>query len=177
MSRRPILERERPHLERLGVALATTRRACGLTQREVALGAALSRTHVDRLEAGRRRTRRSTLRRIAAVFVVEEPRLGSVDRVVADFLRFAGPALAEESEYAERVARRRALRTERAWQDEEQRQRLDLLHHLYELEWGRLSRYRPDGQLEEVRAELSGYFAQRMQDERRRRREIERKAG
>ncbi|MBW3646811.1 MAG: helix-turn-helix domain-containing protein [Actinobacteria bacterium] len=126
MSRRPILAREVPHLERLGRLLSTTRRALGLTQKEVALAAAMHWTHLQRIEAGTRRTRRSTLRRIAAVFVLEELRLGPVDDLLEDLVAAAGPALAEESVYAERVARRRRVREERAWNEHRQR-RLGLL--------------------------------------------------
>jgi transcriptional regulator with XRE-family HTH domain len=124
VSRRPILARELPHLQRLGTLLGTTRRALGMTQKEVALAAALHWTHLQRLELGTRRTRRSTLRRIAAVYVLQNPRLGPVDDLLTDFVRVAGPALAEESAYAERVARRRRVRDERAWEQDRLR-RLD----------------------------------------------------
>ena len=59
------------------------------------------------------RTRRSTSLRIAAALVVENPALGSATRLADDLAATAGPALAEESQYAERVARRRELRADR----------------------------------------------------------------
>lgn len=127
MSRRPILAREQPHLQRLGTLLSTTRRALGMTQAEVAREAALHWTSLQRIELGTRRTRRSTLRRIAAAFVLREPRLGPLDDLLDDLVTAAGPALAEESAYAERVARRRAAREERDWREYLERRRRDVL--------------------------------------------------
>jgi transcriptional regulator with XRE-family HTH domain len=130
VSRRPILAREQPHLHRLGRLLSTTRRALSLTQEQVALEAGMHWTSLQRLELGTRRTRRSTLRRIAAVFVLHSPRLGPVETLLEDFVQAAGPALAEESAYAERVARRRALREDRDWQRALEKRRRDLAESL-----------------------------------------------
>lgn len=141
MSRRPIVDSERPYLLALGRLLATTRRAVGLTQQQVALEAGLHWTSVQRVELGQRRTRRSTLQRIAAVFVLQEPRVGPVDVLLDDLVRTAGPALAPESEYADRVARRRAAREERDWQQSLERRRRQLVESLLrfeECEYGRL---------------------------------------
>lgn len=118
-TRRPLLARELPHAERLGRLLATTRRALDLSQADVAFSAGLHRVSIDRLEHGKRRTRRSTLTRIAAAFVLAEPRLGPVERLAESFVDAAGPALAEESVHAERVARRRISREDRAWRRQE----------------------------------------------------------
>lgn len=173
-TRRPILGREQAHLERLGRMLRTTRRALGMTQEQVALGAGMHRVHLDRLESGKRRTRRSTLTRIAAVFVVQEPRLGPVGRLVADLVAEVGPALAEESAYAERVARRRALRTDRAYDQFEANERRALWFFLRQCEQD--GRWRPPGQLEEVETGLLGLFAERLRDARQERAEIDRQA-
>ena len=85
-----------------------------MTQCDLALAADLSRVQIARIESGVRRTRRSTLRRIACVLVVENPRQGPVDQLLNDLVAMAGPALAEESAYAERVGRRRAVRSDKA---------------------------------------------------------------
>ncbi len=170
--RRPLRAHERAHLERLGRLLSTTRRAVGLTQESLALTAGLSRTHVDRLEHGTRRTRRSTLTRIAAVFVHEVPRLGPVDRLVDDLVSTAGPALAEESVYAERVTRRRRLRVETAYRQAKRREELALWRLLYVQEHSR-DQWRTEEQMDELRAEMWGYLEQRMQEVEQRRRELE----
>jgi transcriptional regulator with XRE-family HTH domain len=127
MSRKPLLAREIPHVQRLGALLSTTRRALGLTQAEVAREAGMHWTSLQRLELGTRRTRRSTLRRLAAAFVAHAPKLGPVDALTDQFVAAAGPALAEESVYAERVARRRAVREDRAWRVYLAERRLSLL--------------------------------------------------
>src|SRR5689334_17154271 len=80
--------------------------AAGLTQRALANTAELSVSMIGRIEAGTRRTRRSTLERIAAAF--DQPELGE------ELARLAGPALAPESAYAGRIATRRQRRTEKA---------------------------------------------------------------
>jgi transcriptional regulator with XRE-family HTH domain len=76
-----------------------------VTQGELAKAAQLSTSTIQRIEAGTRRTRRSTLHRIAEA--LGDPKLASV---LADL---AGPALAPESPYAERIARRRERRHRR----------------------------------------------------------------
>jgi transcriptional regulator with XRE-family HTH domain len=104
-SRRPIEAAEITHLEALGARLAAGRRSRRLSQSALAADAELSVSTVQRIEAGTRRTRRTTLERIAAA-------LG--DPELADELpRLAGPALAPESTYAERIARRRQRRHRR----------------------------------------------------------------
>jgi DNA-binding XRE family transcriptional regulator len=65
--------------------------------------AELSESTIERIEGATRRTRRTTLGRIACVLHANAEEL--VD--------LAGPALAPESLYAERVARRRARRCRR----------------------------------------------------------------
>jgi transcriptional regulator with XRE-family HTH domain len=93
---------ETPHLETLGARLAAVRRDRGLTQDTLAEAAELSTSGIHRIEAGTRRTRRSTLDRIAAA--LGDPELA------AELAGLAGPALAPESLYGEPIARRRARR-------------------------------------------------------------------
>jgi len=108
--RRPIDEWEVAHLERLAAGLRTARKAAGLTQCDLALGARISPKTVYRIEAAVRRTRLSTLRRIAEALVAEAPWMGDPGRVTADLATLAGLGLAPESQYRERVERRRARR-------------------------------------------------------------------
>ncbi len=62
------------------------------------------------IENGGRRTRRSTLGRVAAALTDANPSLGD-EKPLADALaELAGPALAPESPHAERIARRRQRR-------------------------------------------------------------------
>jgi len=138
--RRPIRAHERPHLLNIGRLLRTTREACGLSTAELGLYAELSRIQVWRIEQGQSRTRRSTLRRLAAGLAVANPSL-PFGRLLDDLVDAAGPALAEESSYAERKARRRAVRADRAWR-QEMCDRIDyaIAYELANERW-------PDGQL------------------------------
>lgn len=88
--RRPITPNEvRPLLE-LGRQLTNARKAAGLTQRQLAERARLSLRHVKRLEHGTRRTRWSTLQRLAPVLNTDPSALREA----------AGHALAPESPYS-----------------------------------------------------------------------------
>ncbi len=100
--RRPIEAHEVVYLHACGARLAELRRDAGLSQRKLATAAELAPSTVERVEAGTRRTRRSTLDRIA----------GALNRpeAAAELADLAGPALAPESPYAERIARRRERR-------------------------------------------------------------------
>lgn len=104
-SRRLIDPAEAVALEALGRHLAATRRGAKLTQAAVAERAELSVSHLGKLEAGARRTRASTLARIAAALDPDR----AVD-LTDGFIALAGPALAAESEFTERVHRRRTRR-------------------------------------------------------------------
>ncbi|GAC1575743.1 MAG: hypothetical protein NVS3B18_09480 [Candidatus Dormibacteria bacterium] len=151
--RRPLRTHEQPHLIALGRLLGTVRRASGLTQPQLALYAGLSRVQVARIETASTRTRRSTLVRMASALVVHNPGLGSVDRLVDDLVATAGPALAEESQYAERVARRRALRVEAKWRADEHADELGLLRYLHERERSEWWFWRSQQEKDDMRAE------------------------
>jgi transcriptional regulator with XRE-family HTH domain len=173
MSRRPILVREQPHLKRLGTMLATTRRALGLTQQQVALDAGMHWTHLQRLELGTRRTRRSTLRRLAAVFVVHEPKLGPVDELADMLADAAGPSLAEESAYAERVARRRARRLDAAYRQAEREHEVRVMRFLFEYQQRPNRLLRSEEEIDGLRREMWGYFTEQEAEVLARRRAIE----
>ncbi len=111
--RRPIDATEVPDLERLAAGLRSIRRAAGLSQLDLAVRVGLAPSTVYRIEAAVRRTRESTLRRMAEVLIAASPRLGSVDTLTADLVRLAGDGLAPESAYRKRIERRRARRLER----------------------------------------------------------------
>lgn len=107
-ARRPITEAEVADLERLGAQVRELRHEAGMTQQQLADAAQLSRSQVRRIEAGTRRTRRSTLGRIAEAVA---DRIDDDADDLADRLESAaGAALAPESAYAERVAERRERR-------------------------------------------------------------------
>jgi transcriptional regulator with XRE-family HTH domain len=106
--RRPIEVWEREHLARLGTTLKAARLQGGLTVQELAHRADLSARHLHRLERGERRTRSSTLHRLAHVL---SP--GDSDRLVEDWLAIVGMAVAPESRFAARVVRRRQRRIKR----------------------------------------------------------------
>jgi transcriptional regulator with XRE-family HTH domain len=98
----------------LGHLLRASRQAAGLTQAVLAKEAQISERHVRRLERGQRRTRRSTLGRLAYAIVNSEPAVGPATRLVEELVVAAGSALADESDHADRVDRRRARRARRA---------------------------------------------------------------
>jgi transcriptional regulator with XRE-family HTH domain len=111
-----------PDLERLGQGLSILRRSVGLTQRNLAIGASLDPSTVHRIEVGRRRTRASTLARIAQVLVDAAPDVGHVDEVTSFLVMLAGSALAPESAFQERIDRRRQRREDK-WRRESERWR------------------------------------------------------
>lgn len=101
--RRPITDEERPHLAAMGRRLAELRRAACLTQAQLGAVAGVTDDTIGRIERGQRRTRRSTLGRIATGLAVPDP-VATADELAA----VAGPGLAPESTYIDRLARRRA---------------------------------------------------------------------
>lgn len=113
---KPISDEERPYLRALGVALRDLRAHTGLTVLQFCYRALITEGHFWHLVAGVRRTRRSTIARLVAAAVEANPELGPADPIVDRLCEVAGPALASESIYADRVERklqRRARRRER----------------------------------------------------------------
>jgi transcriptional regulator with XRE-family HTH domain len=131
---------EVPYLEAMGTRLRELRQAAGLSQRELADLAQLRQPALSRVERGLRRTRRSTLLRLAGALAprlpgasVPAPAAGLVlyrsdaDRAaheahlarapVVDLARelegLGGPAVAGESAYLARVEARRTRRVRR----------------------------------------------------------------
>lgn len=109
--RRPIEAHERPNLRALGTALREHRVAVGSTQASLAVATGLSERTIRRIEHAERRTRRSTLDRLAAALCSGDP--GAQEYLLQQFVHLAGPALAPESEFADRVSRRRERRSRR----------------------------------------------------------------
>lgn len=91
----------------LGSALRRVRRDRKISQRSLARTAQISERHLQRLERGERLTRASTLDRLARAL---EPDEAAAQVLLTEFLALAGPTLADETAYAERVERRRARR-------------------------------------------------------------------
>lgn len=108
-SRRPITAEEQPHLDAMGAKLRAIRLAAGVSMTELAPLAQLSAAHIGAIERAQRRTRRSTLERLLRPLVPAE----QLDRTVDELVGLAGPALAPESTFADRVQRRR----ERRWRN------------------------------------------------------------
>jgi ribosome-binding protein aMBF1 (putative translation factor) len=75
-SRRPIQPWEVAHLERLAAGLRTARTAACLSQGNLAWRAGMNPSTVYRIEAAVRRTRLSTLRRLAVALVEAAPWMG-----------------------------------------------------------------------------------------------------
>jgi transcriptional regulator with XRE-family HTH domain len=123
--RRPIQPAETPYLGALGNRLRELRRSRGLTQGQLADAADLSRRHVERLEAGNRRTRRPTLFRIAEA--LGDPSL------VNELAILGGLALAPESDFGERVALRRARRVHKQAQARNREKQAETLQALQAL--------------------------------------------
>ncbi len=109
-ARRPIESSEVPHLERLGGLLKGLRKAAGMTQRDLARNAELSSWMLGQIERGTRRTRRSTLGRIARAIVGAHPNASTEGELTEQLVEAAGEALAPESSYRDRVDRRRKKR-------------------------------------------------------------------
>ncbi len=80
-----------------------------MTQADLAVAAALSERTIRRLEVGERRTRRSTLERLVEAVAPTQPH-AEREALLQELVGVAGPALAAESAYPERVQARRARR-------------------------------------------------------------------
>ncbi|WP_404387831.1 helix-turn-helix domain-containing protein [Humibacillus xanthopallidus] len=110
--RRPIQEWEVPYLKALGQELRALRLEAGITQEALAVSTGLSSRSLRRLERGERRTRYTTLARLS----VRLSHSSSPERardLLDRLLTIAGPALAPESQYAERLDMRRERRARR----------------------------------------------------------------
>ena len=117
--RRPIEPWEVPHLECLAAGLRSLRSAVGMSQIALAIAAGLSPTTLYRIEAAVRRTRASTLQRIATALVEAAPGRWTVEGLTADLATLAGMGLAPESGFRGRVERRRARRGDRQARQQE----------------------------------------------------------
>lgn len=97
---------EEPYSHRLGALVCLLRGGAGLSQRQLARAVGLSDRFLSHVELGRRRTRLSTLREVAAVLA---PLVGRDREVVLGALvEAAGPALAAETGRSEgSIARKR----------------------------------------------------------------------
>lgn len=112
-SRRPITAAEVPHLEALGAGLWRLRRQAGMSRRALGEGAALREGTIEEIEHATRRTRRSTLARIAAALVEWTATPETAEEIEQYLVTLAGPALGGESIHPERVERRRQRREAR----------------------------------------------------------------
>jgi transcriptional regulator with XRE-family HTH domain len=110
--RRPITPDEVPGLVALGDELRRLRRdVAGLARPQLAVRAQISVRTVEQIELGIRRTRRSTLERVVGGLTGDVVGRGKkCDTLVERLVDLAGPALAPESHYRDRVERRRRRR-------------------------------------------------------------------
>lgn len=89
---RPLSDEERRALAAMGATLREAREEAKFSRPELARASGVSRSHIAVLEAGERRTRHSTLRRL-----VEAMYDGAVaDELLADLVDVAGPAIVPE---------------------------------------------------------------------------------
>lgn len=107
--RRPLQDWERPHLRRLGAELRLLRVEARMTQAGLAVAAGIAERSLRRIEHGERRTRRSTIERLSDA-LANAWGVGLREHPLHRLLVAAGPVLAAESPFAERVAARRARR-------------------------------------------------------------------
>jgi hypothetical protein len=103
----------------MGAMLRLAIRSAGLPLAELGERAQVSDDTLRALGAGRRRTRRSTLGRICFALAKARPELGDPKRLADELAAAAGPALAPESPYAARIARRRERRFRRRARERE----------------------------------------------------------
>lgn len=112
--RRPILDEEVPHLEAFGAELRSLRMRARLKRAELARRAELSQDHLGELERATVRTRRSTIERIAAALAGAIGDDVTQEGITEQLVQAIGIALAPESQYVDRVNRRRQVRTAEA---------------------------------------------------------------
>lgn len=109
--RRPIASEEVAGLRALGDEIRRLRgQVARVARPRLAVRSEVSIRQLEQIEQAIRRTRRSTLARIAGALVELEPSIGTADELVARLVALAGPALAPESDYHERVEKRRRSR-------------------------------------------------------------------
>ena len=109
--RRPIAADEVVGLEALGGELRRLRReVAGISRARLGVLAEVSSRQLEQIERGIRRTRRSTLERIAEALVQIRPDLGEPAALAVWLVALARNGLAPESEYRERVDKRRKAR-------------------------------------------------------------------
>jgi hypothetical protein len=109
--RRPITSDEVVGLQALGDEIRRLRWNVARVHRpRLAIRAEVSVRQLEQIEQAIRRTRRSTLARIAGALVGLRADIGSAEELVERLAALAGPSLAPESEYRERVEKRRRAR-------------------------------------------------------------------
>jgi len=127
--RRPITPDEVAGLEALGDELRRLRwTVARLARPALAVRAQLSVRQIEQIEQAIRRTRRSTLDRIAGALVDVRPDLGDAADLAEWLEALAGTALAPESKYRDRVEKRRKARWRRMERQVLYRHVLPMLH-------------------------------------------------
>ncbi len=131
-TRRPITTDEQPGLDTLGRLLREYRTSAHLTRADLAQLVGVHPSTIERIERATRRTRRSTLEAIALALaeVIGQP----TSAISSPLLTVGAPVLAPESEYADRIARRRQRRHRKAENTHHQRHREALWAAVYALD-------------------------------------------
>jgi hypothetical protein len=115
--RRPIETSELENLRELGREVRALRFVRGrliVRSSQLGLRAQVPRMTLWRIETGVRRTRRSTLQRLAKAASRLNPSAGTQDEIFERLIEAAGDALAPPSKYQYRVNRRRTRRFRRS---------------------------------------------------------------
>jgi transcriptional regulator with XRE-family HTH domain len=159
--RRPLLDWERCLATQLGAELRRFRIEAGLSQASLAARAGVAERSLRRIEHGQRRTRRSTLDRLAQGMAQELAVKDHPEVVLARLLAAAGPTLAPESIYGDRVnARRRArrARASRRFVTQHITKYDELLDGVLETHWHsrRIARYRTRDRVYQVLRDQTG---------------------
>lgn len=114
---RPFAAWELPLLEEFSEALRRHRALAGVSLRQLHLATGLDRTTIIRLEHARRRTRHSTIRRIALALAEARGAFCLADEIADEMIQALGGAAAPESHRMASIERTRNHRVKKLGED------------------------------------------------------------
>ena len=114
---RPFEAWEQPLLEGFSAALRRQRALAGISQRQLHLGTGLAKRSIQRLEHANRRTRHSTIRRIALALAEARGAFCLADEIAEELINALGAAAAPESHRMAGIERRRNHRMKKLAED------------------------------------------------------------
>lgn len=97
-------------LAALGQRLRELRTSAGLGLGRLAVLTGIKDATLQSVELARHRTRASSVRRVVAALVDADPALGTVEELMVELMAIAAGTLAAESEFVDRIERRRTRR-------------------------------------------------------------------